>query len=85
VYSNQPTKQKKVAVDEKTRNVFEKWGRASGSGDFGNFDKREEHGEGIPLIEKRREGKRKRKNAVGRRSSFYGFWDDVLGEPVSRR
>jgi hypothetical protein len=85
VYSNQPTKQKKVAVDEKTRNVFEKWGRAYGSGDFGNFDKREEHGEGIPLIEKRREGKRKRKNAVGRRSSFYGFWDDVLGEPVSRR
>jgi hypothetical protein len=83
VYSNQPTKQKKVVVDEKTRNVFEKWGKAYGSGDFGNFDKREEYGSVTPLIEK--SGREKKKSAVSRRSSFYGFWDDVLGEPVSRR
>jgi hypothetical protein len=84
VYSHQPTKKKKVVVDEKTRGVFEKWGGAYGSGDFGNFDKREENGEGVPLIEKRR-GEKKKKSAVSRRSSFYGFWDDVFGEPVSRR
>jgi hypothetical protein len=84
VYSHQPTKQKKVVVDEKTRNVFEKWGRAYGSRDFGNFDKREEYGSVTPLIEKAAREKKK-KSAVSRRSSFYGFWDDVLGEPVSRR
>jgi hypothetical protein len=85
VYSNQPTTQKKVVVDEKTRGVFEKWGRAYGSGDFGNFDKREEYGSVAPLIEKARREKKKKRSAVSRRSSFYGFWDDVLGEPVSRR
>jgi hypothetical protein len=85
VYSNQPTKKKEVVVDETTRNVFEKWGRAYGSGDFGNFDKREEYGSVAPLIEKAGREKKKKKSAVSRRSSFYGFWDDVLGEPVSRR
>ena len=60
MYSNQPTKQKKVVVDEKTRNVFEKWGRAYESGDFGNFDMREEYGSITSLIEKTRREKRRR-------------------------
>jgi hypothetical protein len=83
-YSNSNQQMTQKEMDEKTRHKLERWARCYGSGDFGNFDKREEHDNVTPLVEKK-VGREKKKNAVSRRSSFYGFWDDVLGEPVSRR